>query len=558
MKNAEVLPVKCRSSRRIYCSMLVNVAVLLTGIAAGHAHASGHAAQVAVATEHELSTRAALQVLGRGGNAVDAAVAAALVSGVVGPASSGLGGGGFALVWMEKEHAARFLDFRECAPAALPATALEQRPLPDQKRGLLVGVPGEPAGLFELHRQLGRLPFAEVTTEAARLGNEGFRVGIHLARMALSANASSAKLTILHALGFDRPGFGVGAWVRSPVLGRTLLRFGELGPAALLEGDLANDWVTVAAGNGGVLSLADLRDYRPKYRAPLRFSYGRFDIITAPPPSAGGLLLAQTLGTFLPSDLAQHRLPADRIRLLADAYRASLVDRFRAIGDPDFVAVDLVALLKPEYLAKRRAAILNQAMRPPPVTLPREQGTSHISVVDAEGNAVALTTTVNNAFGSKLLGPTSGVILNDELDDFGPGNSPNQPRPLARPVSSMTPTIVLDGARVRWVLGGSGGMAISTNVTTVLIAMLVDGVAPERAVEQPRFTIVPSSGELELERQFPRSVVRSLIASGERVRRVPRGLSAVQVVARTDSTLHAVADPRKHGRGMVAAAAPSK
>jgi gamma-glutamyltranspeptidase/glutathione hydrolase len=336
------------------------------------------------------------------------------------------------------------------------------------------------------------------------------------------------------------------------LLGRTLKRFGELGPAALIEGDTAKDWVAATAEYGGILTLTDLRDYSPKYRVPLRFSYGRYDIITAPPPSAGGMLLAQTLSTFLPVDLARHRSTVDRIQILAAAYRASFADRARTMGDPDFVTIDLDSLLNPEYLAKRRSAILSNTASSAPVVLPREHGTSHISVVDAAGNAVALTTTVNNAFGARILDPKSGVILNDELDDFGPSSSPNQPRPLGRPVSSMTPTIVLDGGRLRWVLGGSGGMAISTNVTTVLIAMLVDGIAPERAVEQPRFTVAPSSGELELEKQSPRSVARTLIARGERVKRVPRGISAVQVVAVTDAKLEAVADPRKHGRGTTA------
>ena len=512
----------------------------------------GAQARVAVATEHEAATHAALQVLGRGGNAVDAAVAAALVMGVVGPTSSGLGGGGFALVWQAQDRAPKFLDFRECAPSALAMDALSRRPLPEAQRGLLVGVPGEPAGLFELQSRYGRLAFAEVTSEAARLAEGGFVVGAHLARMGNTSKASSAKLAILRALGFDQPGFGLGARVRSPLLGQTLHRFGQLGPAALLDGPNAEDWVKVVADHGGVLALVDLRDYRPKYRVPLRFSYGRYEVITAPPPSAGGILLAQTLSTFPPADFAQYRPPIERIALLAAAYRASLDDRKRTVGDPDFVPTNLDALLDPEYLAQRREAILNHSLKPAAIALPKEQGTTHISVVDADGNAVALTSTVNNAFGAKILGQTSGVVLNDELDDFGPTDSPNQPRPMARPVSSMTPTIVLDGGRVRWVLGGSGGMAISTNVTSVLIALLVDGISPELAVAQPRFTISPTNGEIEVEQQFPPSVARGLRARGERVRRVPRGISAVQVVAASNGNLDAAADPRKFGRAATA------
>lgn len=512
--------------------------------------------KASVATEHETATRAAISVMRRGGNAVDAAVAAALVTGVVAPSSSGLGGGGFALVWLADSRTAQFLDFRERAPEHLPVTELDSRPLADERRGLLVGVPGEPAGLYELQTKYGRLAFSEVTEEAARLGDQGFRAGLHLAHMTRSSHASRTKLAILRALGFGRGGVAAGSWVRSPLLARTLRRLGELGPRALLEGAIAEDWVAAVREQGGVLSLADLLAYQPRYRSVLRVRYGQFEVITAPPPSAGGLLLAQTLGTCLVEDLVETRLPDARIHLLAEAYRAALEDRFRHIGDPDFVKVDVARLLNPASLSARRASFRPQETRPYSALLPKEQGTSHISVLDAQGNAVALTTTVNNAFGSKILGSSSGVILNDELDDFGHSGTPNQPRPLARPVSSMTPTIVLDDQAVRLVLGGSGGMTIATNVSTVLLSILVDGVSPRQAVEQPRFIVEPTTGSLLLEEGFPEQVARGLRARGEHVRFVPRGISAVQVVARSGSRDSAAADSRKHGSAESTAITP--
>lgn len=513
---------------------------------------------VAVATENASATRAAITILRRGGNAVDAAVAAALVTGVVAPSSSGLGGGGFALVWLAQSRTAQFLDFRERAPALLRAASMDARPLSELERGLLVGVPGEPSGLFELHSQHGRLAFSAVTDEAARLAEAGFPVSMHLWRMARKSGASSAKLQILHALGFDRNYFAAGSWARSPLLGRTLRRYGEAGPKALLEGEIGEDWVTAAREYGGVLSLADLRDYRPKARAPLRMSYGRFEVITAPPPSAGGLLLAQTLGTFSPVDLATHREPAARIHLLAEAYRASLRDRTSSVGDPDFVAIDVPALLSPERLRARRAAILANQSQHHLLPLPDEHGTTHIAVMDAEGNAVALTTTVNNAFGSKILGSKSGVVLNDELDDFGRAGTPNQPQPLARPVSSMTPTIVLDGDQVHMVLGGSGGMTIATNVTTTLLSILVDGMSPETAVQRPRFTLDPNTADLLLEEAFPERLASELQKRGQIVRRVPRGISAVQVIARIGSQIVAAADSRKYGSAEIAVIASDR
>ena len=537
---------------------LLAMSVSLPDIAATTAHAAAATkilpqstanctSGAAIATENALATKAAVHALRQGGNAVDAAVASALVAGVVAPGSSGLGGGGFALFFDAHSGANKFLDFRETAPSGFDASALDVRPLADAERGRAVGVPGEPKGLYELQHRYGRLPFREVVQDAQRLAEKGFAIGPHLARVSRGLKNLEVRRELSGALGWPKSGLPAGFWLKVPGLSRTLKRYGEEGPNAIVDGAIAKELAQTAQAYGSAMSVTDLLSYAPIEREPLRMAFGQFVVVTAPPPSAGGILLLQTLGKFTAEELRAHRVSDERIHLLAEAYRQSLADRFAHVGDPAFVKVNVPGLLRPEYLASRRQAISLDRSDLSPVALPLEMGTSHLSIVDCDGNAVALTTTVNNAFGSKITAPTSQVLLNDELDDFGPKASPNAPRAGARPVSSMTPTMVFEGSELRFVIGGSGGMAISTNVTTTLLAAMVDGMTPRAAVEQPRFTIVPKTGELMLEEQFPTALDQRLGLRGEQVRRVARGISAVQFLARGAKGWQAAADSRKHG-----------
>lgn len=505
----------------------------------------------AVATEHEQSTRAALSILRRGGNAMDAAVAAALVAGVVAPGSSGLGGGGFALLFDAAEHKTQFLDFRETAPKHFPAGTLDSRPLPSAERGRAIGVPGEPSGLYLLQRRYGRLAFATVVAEALPLASDGYVVGAHLSRVSQWVKSGEPKSDLAASLGYAKWPLRAGERVRMKGLAKTLSDYGTRGPPAIVEGPVAEELERTAQARGSFMTLEDLRDYAPVSREPLQAQIGRFRVVTAPPPSAGGLLLLQTLGKFTEGELRQLGNTEERIHLLAEAYRQSLADRFAYLGDPSYVRVPVARLLDAAYLAKRRQSIRSDQSNLHPVPLGPESGTSHLCVVDTSGNAVALTTTINNAFGSKLATPKSQILLNDELDDFGDSKGPNAPRPLARPVSSMTPTLVFEGDELRYVLGGSGGMTIATNVATALIALIADELTPAQALARPRFTLLPRTGEVELEESAPEAWFEGLGRRGEQVRKVGPGISAVQILARGPAGWMAAADPRKHGSAAV-------
>jgi gamma-glutamyltranspeptidase/glutathione hydrolase len=403
-----------------------------------------------------------------GGNAVDAAIAATLVAGVVNPVSSGIGGGGFALYWDAKAQRATVLDFREVAPRALDAAAFEKRPFAQGERGRAVGVPGEVAGLWELHRRFGARQWAKLVEPAITAAKDGFVPSPHLSRAVAGQMAALKQDTQLAQLFFPGAAAGPGTRLKNPMLAHVLGWLSQLGPHAIYDGPVAGDIIASAGRAGGAIAYADLQGYRVVEREPLRISWEGNDVYTMPPPSAGGLMLGQVLGMFGSGELRSWGIDSGAyVHHLAEALRGSLVDRFTTLGDPAFEPHNVAALLAPQRLSRRRAAIDANETRTLPQLLAEEHGTHHLVVVDPAGNVVSLTTTVNSPFGAKLA-TRSGFLLNDELDDFsrasdaallGLARSPNRPRPLARPVSSMTPTIVVRGGKVVLALGGSGGHA---------------------------------------------------------------------------------------------------
>jgi gamma-glutamyltranspeptidase / glutathione hydrolase len=512
----------------------------------------------AVASESSDATRAALRELEAGGNAVDAAVTAALVAGVSSPSSSGIGGGGFALVFMAAEKKVRFFDFREMAPARLDVLAFEKRPLPPEERGKLVGVPGEVAGLHALQQAFGRHRWREVTLPAVRLARDGFSVGPHLGRALRAKGRFASGDAELRSLFW--PGgspLRAGRRLVNPALARTLERVADEGPGAIYQGPIAREMVTTAQSRGGALAESDLDRYRVVERAPLCARWEGHDVCTAPPPSAGGLMLFEVLGEFTRDELRAFDPAGGAYQhLIAEAMRGAVADRMRFVGDPDHVSVGLPALLRPSRLAARRAQIDPRKSRTPVDFALPGGGTHHLVTADAGGNVVSLTTTVNHAFGAELMAVPSGIVLNDELDDFtsardamafGAGKGPNRPQPGARPVSSMTPTLVLEQGRVVLALGGSGGATIATNVTQTVLRRLVFGMSPGEAVRAPRFYLGSGGATIWLERGTPRALWRDLEGRGESVALVPFTESAVQLIARDGPNWRAAADPRKLG-----------
>jgi gamma-glutamyltranspeptidase/glutathione hydrolase len=515
----------------------------------------------AVATECQEATQAAMRILRAGGNAMDAAATAALVAGVAHPSSSGIGGGGFALVWSAAAAKMTAFDFRETAPRRIDEAAFERRPLPPSERGKLVGVPGEVSGLAELHRRFGKKSWADVVGPAIRVADDGYLVSAHLAHAIATLGAKLSvddDLAALFAPGGSARHAGVR--VKNPKLSATLWRVAVEGPRALSEGPVAVDMVNRVSSAGGALALEDLAAYRPREREPLRVKWEGYDIYTMAPPSAGGLALAETLGSVSRAELLKlGRASSAYQHLLAEVLRGALADRIRYLGDPDHEQVNVGNLLLPDRLARRRLSISPDRTQPAPAITSDEHGTHHLVVADADGNVVSLTTTVNNPFGARLASTTAGIVLNDELDDFtslataqnfGLRRSPNRPRPEARPLSSMTPTIVLKDGTPVLALGGSGGMTIAPNVIEVLLSRLVFGESPSRAVALPRFGVPLKESTISVDAHASPALRKDLEARGEIVSIETSATHAVQLIAIERGRKFPAADPRKGGAAL--------
>jgi gamma-glutamyltranspeptidase/glutathione hydrolase len=537
--------------------------VLLGPLATIDARAVVADSKYAVAAENEASTRAGMQILEKGGSAVDAAIAASAMLGVTAPVSSGLGGGGFAVVYDAAEKKTSVLDFRETAPQKYDLTTRRSK-----APGAQIGVPGEAAGMVELFKRWGKLSLADDLSPAAQAAQNGFAVSKHLAH-ALGLHRDLFSNTLYGAI--FAPGGTLaqeGQLVTNAALGTTLRRIGVEGARAFYDGPIATEIAEVARAAGSPLTTSDLGTYRAEWREPLRGRWEGYEVVTMPAPSAGGLLLLETLALFSKAELTAMGMGTpNETHMLAEAMRGALADRMRTSGDPAFVADRAAELLAPERMKARRARIASERTHAPPSFELVEQGTSHLVVADARGNVVSLTTTVNDAFGSGVFAPRAGVVLNDQLDDFnlpetidrfGVSPGPNAPRPGARPVSSMTPTIVFRDGSPALALGGSGGMRIAENVTEMLLCRLAFAKSLERCLSEPRFYAPPHGPTLlyYADQVPPVAAQLDLMDRGEQIK-VASGddTTAVQMIAweRTGSTarMQAAGDPRKGGAGLV-------
>ncbi len=515
------------------------------------------------------ATAAGLEILRAGGNAADAAVATALALAVVHPEAGNLGGGGFAVVRIGGQAAA--LDFRETAPAAATATMYldkEGQPIPGRSLvgPLAAGVPGSPAGLYELQHRFGVLPWAEVVAPAVRLARDGFAVTPRLHGEIAASRALLARFPAAAAVwlpGGEPP--AAGSVIKLPALAATLSAYAERGPAAITTGAAAAAIAAASRENGGILTAADLAAYEPVWRDPLRFAAFGWSVAAMPLPSSGGIIMGESIGMLERLNWAS--LPAgsvQRIHLEVESWRRAYADRF-LLGDPATTQAGPVQLLDPAWLARRAAEIdpvratPSTAVRPwpgTPAAEPRE--TTHLSVVDGDGNAVAITTTLNGAFGCGLLVGPVGFLLNNEMDDFA--TAPGKPNlyglvqgvanavgPGKRMLSSMAPTIAWRGDDVLAV-GTPGGSYIPTVTEQVLLAVIVDGSTLQAAVDAPRLhhqwlpdEIVAEAGALA------GGVGAELEHRGYALRVVPR-LGEVNAVRRhPDGRFEAAADPRGPG-----------
>lgn len=542
-----------------------------TATAAATATASADAAappapkahKYGVAAENATAVKLAMDVLAKGGSAVDGAIAALFGIGVAQPVSAGIGGGGFAVVYDAKTKKVTVLDFRETAPAGTKASDYSKRPPPENKRGVLVGVPGEIAGLYEMHARWGKLAFAEDVRGAADAAEKGYPLSQHLAR---TLKWSEAWIKKTPRFGFYlandalRP---AGDTLVNTALAATLRRIAAEGKAAFYEGAVAKDIVDTARAAGSRMTADDLKGYKVVEREPLKASWEGYDVYTMPPPSAGGLMMLETLAMHSKADLNTLGWGTGAYyHLLAETFKGAIADRVRAVGDPAFTKADVARLLDPARMKARRARIKMDAALPAEKYPIHEAGTSHVVVTDAEGNVVSVTSTVNNMFGAKLV-TAGGFVLNDELNDFTPEtiekqygakDAPNKPRPGARPGSSMTPTIVLKGDKPVLALGGSGGPRIATGCSQVLLAVLAFGRSPSQAVADPRIE-TPFSGGLYADAAIPAEVIEDLKKRGHVVDNSKPNFSAVQAMTIGEKdgarVIEPAGDPRKGGEGKV-------
>lgn len=516
-------------------------------------------------------------MLAQGGNAADAAAAAMLALGVVSPASSGLGGGGFALYYRARDRSLTVLDFRERAPLSATPTLFRARQgdTPEdtkrrsQRGGLAVAVPGEPLGISELVKRFGKKPLATIVKPAERLAREGFALTDHTRRMLAFVGDALAKDALLRSEFGQGPGYNERA--KNPALAKTLQSFARDGANVFYRGALAAQIVKAVKQAGGELSARDLLQYRVRERAPLRASRLGYEWATVGAPSAGGYTIFSSLA-FLERTLAAQEIAqagVERAHALIESWKGPYLDRQRYFGDPDFVDVRLPELLRDERAQARAARFDKQRALPAeaydlplPDSAPLgpaadDHGTSHLCVVDAEGNIAAVTTTINLIFGAGV--SVGGFWLNNEMDDFarevGEGNAfgliggaPNLPAPGKRPVSSMSPMIVFEGDKPLLCVGGSGGSRIPTAVEQVALLVLKDGLHPILAASAPRLHHQADPERVD-GRDLPEAWTKQLSARGHKlnVATFAAHVQAIRIGAEGPERLLAGSDPHKGG-----------
>jgi len=506
-----------------------------------------------VVSAHGLASRAGVEMMQAGGNAIDAAVATGFALAVVHSPAGNIGGGGFMLIRMA-DGQTHFLDYREKAPAAATrdmyldaqGDVIEDSSEIGYKS---IGVPGSVAGMVYAEQKFGKLTLKQVMAPAIRLAREGYALSWSEARD-FQLDSYLGKFPESRRV-FQRNGdyYKPGEIFRQPDLARTLERIAEK-PDDFYHGSLARELAAAMQKGGGLITADDLARYEVKEREPVRGTYRGYEIISAPPPSSGGTVLIESLNILEGYDLARMGdRSAQSIHYATEAFRRAFFDRAEFTGDPDFAKIPVAQLIDKKYAAAwqqtinpelatpskdlKRPAVFNEleqyAATHPPAAAPHESNhTTHYSVMDAEGNAVAVTTTINDWFGSRVTADGLGFLLNDEMDDFsskpgvpnsdgliqGPANAIG---PDKRPLSSMTPTIVVRDGKTVMVLGSPGSSKIITTVANVLIGVVDYGMNIQEAVNAPRFHHQWMPDVLNVEKWFSPDTVNLLRKMGYNV-----------------------------------------
>ena len=496
-----------------------------------------HAQHAMVASQHELASQAGVDIMKQGGNAVDAAVATGFALAVVHPQAGNIGGGGF-MLFRTSSGKFHFIDYREKAPAAASrgmyldaqGNVIPGASLVGYKA---IGVPGSVAGLAYAQKKYGKLTLAQAMAPAIRLAREGFALSYEDAQDLRNPKYHLVEFTESRRI-FQRDGqyYEQGEILKQPELAQTLQRIAK-NPDDFYHGEMARQLAASVQKGGGLITAMDLADYEVKEREPVHGTYRGMNIYSAPPPSSGGVALLEILNILEGYDLKKYGAgSAEAVHLTIEAFRRAFYDRAEFMGDPDFARVPVAQLIDKKYGAAwresvnpdkasasnglKRPTIFNEleryaASHPPRALAAEGSNTTHSSVVDSEGNAVAVTTTLNESFGSAVTAEGLGFLLNDEMDDFTskPGvpnlyglkqSEANAIGPGKRPLSAMTPTMVVNNGKLLLVMGSPGGPRIITTVANVLLGVIDYGLNVQQAVNAPRFHEQWSPDWVDMER----------------------------------------------------------
>lgn len=529
-----------------------------------------------VVAAERMAAEAGLAVLKEGGNAIDAAVTTGFALAVTLPRAGNIGGGGFMLFHEAETGTTYALDYRETAPAGSSRdmflnAAGEADPGLSRDSALAVGVPGTVAGLLAAHERFGSLPLKRLMAPAIALARDGFPVYPGLARSLAEARDSGRLGAAAKAVFFKEDGglYEAGEMLSQPDLAASLERIAERGLAGFYEGPTAQGIVETLRQANGIMSLEDLAGYTPVWREPVTGSYRDFSIYSMPPPSSGGVHLIQMLRLLENFPLkAWGPNSSQTVHIMAEVMKRAYADRSKHLGDPDFADIPVEEILTESYEQKILRTINSMTptasadIAPGEPRPPKESPeTTHFSIVDAKGNAVSNTYTLNFSYGSGIMAEGTGILLNNEMDDFSAkpgtpnaygliGGEANAVEPRKRMLSSMTPTIILKDGRVHMVTGSPGGSRIITTVLQVALNVMEFDFNAAEANNAPRFHHQWLPDTLYIERGFPSDALRSLRLIG-----YPIGedgtIGSAQTIVRAGNTLTGATDPRRDGGAAV-------
>ncbi|MGI2183828.1 gamma-glutamyltransferase [Shewanella oncorhynchi] len=524
-----------------------------------------------VASQETLASRTGVEILKQGGNAVDAAVAVAFSLAVTLPRAGNIGGGGFMLVHIAKENKTIAIDYREMAPSKAKKNifldengdAVEKL---SREHGLAVGVPGTVMGMSLALEKYGTMTLAQVTAPAIKMAQEGISITPDLAQSLAGLKRRMAQWPTTAAIFYKADGsdYQVDDILKQPELAHSLSLIAEKGTKGFYEGETATKLINAVKEAGGIMTLDDLKNYKVVEREPVRGEYRGYEVVSMPPPSSGGVHIIEMLNVLqqFPIDKLGHNT-AQTIHLMAETMKYAYSDRSEYLGDPDFYKVPVRALTSKDYAQKIASQIaMNKAtpsaeIKPGKLAPYESDQTTHFSVVDKWGNAVSNTYTLNFSYGSGLVAKGTGILLNNEMDDFSAkpgvpngyglvGGDANAVEGNKRPLSSMSPTIVMKDGKPFLVTGSPGGSRIITTTLQIIMNVIDHGLNIAEASNAARVHHQWQPDELRVESSFNRDTISLLEAKGHKVK-VQSAMGSTQSIMVTEQGIFGASDPRHSG-----------